>query len=118
MKPIFIQYPVCETCRKAKKWMRTHQIEYTDRLITEQRPTAAELNEWIPKSGLPLKKFFNTSGNLYKELELKNKLPNMTEAEQISILASNGKLIKRPLLITTNKVLVGFNKQEWETALK
>lgn len=117
MKLIFIQYPACDTCRKAWKWLETHRIEFTDRLIVENRPTVEELKTWIPQSGLPLKKFFNTSGILYKELQLKDKLPGMTEDEQLSLLASNGKLVKRPLLILGNRVLVGFNEKEWEEAL-
>lgn len=117
MKPVFIQYPPCGTCRKARMWLEAHGIEYTGRSIVENNPTVAELEAWIPRSGLPLKKFFNTSGVLYKELNLKEKLPQLTEREQIELLASDGKLVKRPLLVLPDKVLVGFNEQEWEAYL-
>lgn len=117
MKPVFIYYPPCGTCRKALKWLEAHRIGYTGRLIVEHRPTVEELKEWIPQSGLPLKKFFNTSGVLYKEMKLKEKLPHLTEAEQIGLLASDGKLVKRPLLVLPDKVLVGFDEREWEAAL-
>lgn len=114
MKPLFLQYPVCSTCQKAKKWLVENNIEFTNRLIVEDNPTVEELKEWIPKSGLPLKKFFNTSGVVYKELKLSEKLPNMSEEEQIALLASNGKLVKRPLIVTNSSVLVGFKPEEWE----
>ncbi|MEY8708290.1 arsenate reductase family protein [Bacteroides faecichinchillae] len=114
MKPLFLQYPACSTCQKAKKWLVENNIEFTNRLIVEDNPTVEELKEWIPKSGLPLKKFFNTSGVVYKELKLSEKLPNMSEEEQIALLASNGKLVKRPLIVTNNSVLVGFKPEEWE----
>ena len=107
---IFLEYPKCSTCRKAKAWLDAHQINYTDRHIVE-------LAAWHQMSGLPLKKFFNTSGILYKEMNLKDKLPNMSEAEQYDLLASNGMLVKRPLLIDSGKVLVGFKETEWEAAL-
>ena len=110
----FLQYPACGTCRKAKKWLEENQVAYNNRLIVEDNPTKEELKLWIPKSGLPLKKFFNTSGVIYKEMNLKDKLPNMTEEEQIELLASNGKLVKRPLLVSDDKVLVGFKQEEWE----
>ena len=96
---IFLEYPKCSTCRKAKAWLDAHQINYTDRHIVEDKPSAAELAAWHQMSGLPLKNFFNTSGILYKEMNLKDKLPNMSEAEQYDLLASNGMLVKRPLLI-------------------
>lgn len=114
MKPIFLQYPACSTCQKAKKWLTENNIEYTNRLIVEDNPTAKELKAWIPLSGLPVKKFFNTSGLVYKELNLKDKLPAMSEEEQIMLLATNGKLVKRPLVVTDNLVLVGFKPDEWE----
>ena len=114
---IFLEYPKCSTCRKAKAWLDAHQINYTDRHIVEDYPSAAELAAWHQMSGLPLKKFFNTSGILYKEMNLKDKLPNMSEAEQYDLLASNGMLVKRPLLIDNGKVLVGFKETEWEAAL-
>lgn len=117
MKPVFIYYPPCGTCRKALKWLEAHGIEYTGRHITEHRPTPQELKEWIPKSGLPLKKFFNTSGVLYKEMKLKDKLPDLSVTEQTELLASDGKLVKRPLLVLPDKVLVGFDEREWEAAL-
>ena len=114
---LFICYPKCSTCRKAKAWLDAHQINYTDRHIVEDKPSAAELAAWHQMSGLPLKNFFNTSGILYKEMNLKDKLPNMSEAEQYDLLASNGMLVKRPLLIDSGKVLVGFKETEWEAAL-
>lgn len=117
MIPIFIQYPACGTCRKARKWLDTFKIEYANRLIIENNPSEEELKRWIPLSGLPLKKFFNTSGVLYKELGLKDKLSVMSDEEQIKLLASNGKLVKRPLLVTAHKVLIGFNEQEWKAVL-
>lgn len=114
MKPIFLQYPACSTCQKAKKWLTENNIEYTNRLIVEDNPTIEELQAWIPLSGLPVRKFFNTSGLVYKELNLKDKLPTMSEEEQIALLATNGKLVKRPLVVTNNFVLVGFKPAEWE----
>lgn len=114
MKPLFLQYPACSTCQKAKKWLMENNIEYTNRLIVENNPTVEELKVWIPLSGLPLKKFFNTNGLVYKELNLKEKLPTMSEEEQIALLATNGKLVKRPLIVTDSFVLVGFKADEWE----
>lgn len=114
MKPLFLQYPACSTCQKAKKWLTENEIEYTNRLIVEENPTADELKAWIPRSGLPLKRFFNTSGLVYKELKLSKKLPSMSEEEQITLLSSNGKLVKRPLLVADDFVLVGFKPEEWE----
>ena len=114
MNPLFLQYPACSTCQKAKKWLTENNIEFTNRLIVEDNPTVDELKEWIPRSGLPLKKFFNTSGLVYKELKLSEKLPGMSEDEQIALLATNGKLVKRPLLVTESLVLVGFKTEEWE----
>lgn len=114
MKTIFLQYPPCSTCQKAKKWLIENNIEFTNRLIVEDNPKVEELEAWIAQSGLPVKKFFNTSGLVYKELQLKDKLPTMSEKEQIALLATNGKLVKRPLVITDNSVLVGFKPSEWE----
>lgn len=114
MKPLFLQYPTCSTCQKAKKWLTENGIDFTDRLIVDNRPTADELKAWIPRSGLPLKRFFNTSGLVYKELKISEKLPTMTEEEQITLLSSNGKLVKRPLLVADDFVLVGFKPEEWE----
>lgn len=114
MKPLFLQYPACSTCQKAKKWLMENNIEYTNRLIVENNPTVEELKAWILLSGLPVKKFFNTSGVVYKELNLKEKLPQMSEEEQIALLATNGKLVKRPLAVTDSFVLVGFKPDEWE----
>ncbi len=113
----FICYPKCTTCQKAKKWLDDNGIEYELRDIKLDNPTLAELAEWYQKSGLPLKKFFNTSGLLYKSLELKNKLPTMTESEMLSCLASDGMLVKRPLLIGDSFVLVGFKETEWNKEL-
>ena len=115
---IFIEYPKCSTCQKAKKWLSEHNIDYVDRHIKEENPTAEELSEWHKKSGLPLKKFFNTSGVLYKELKLKDKLPEMSESEQLELLSTDGMLVKRPLIIGENFVLVGFKEAEWEKLKK
>lgn len=114
MKPIFLQYPACSTCQKAKKWLAENGIAYTNRLIVENNPTIEELKTWISLSGLPVRKFFNTSGLVYKGLKLKDKLPAMSEEEQIALLATDGKLVKRPLVVTDNFVLVGFKPTEWE----
>lgn len=110
---LFVQYPKCSTCQKAKKWLEEKGVAFSDRHIVEQNPSAAELTEWIARSGLPVKKFFNTSGILYKEMNLKDKLGSMSEAEQIELLATNGMLVKRPLLIGAGTVLVGFRPDEW-----
>ena len=112
---LFIQYPPCSTCQKAKKWLDAKGVSYTDRHIKEQNPTYEELKEWYEKSGLPLKKFFNTSGLLYKSMNLKEKLPAMTEEEQLRLLASDGMLVKRPILVKGDKVLTGFKEADWET---
>lgn len=114
---IFIEYPKCTTCKKAKKWLDDRGIEYTDRHIVEDNPTFDELKKWYEKSGLPLKRFFNTSGLLYKSMELKDRLATMSEDEQLTLLASNGMLVKRPLLITDNAVIPGFREKEWEQAI-
>lgn len=117
MENLFIEYPKCSTCQKAKKWLETHQIPFQDRHIIEETPSEAELTKWIQQSGVELKRFFNTSGLKYKELNLKEKLPTMSEKEQIKLLTSDGMLIKRPLLITTNHILIGFRESEWEKEL-
>ena len=109
----FICYPKCSTCRKAKKWLDEHNVEYTERHIADEKPTYDELKEWYEKSRLPLKKFFNTSGLLYKEMKLKDRLPSMSEDEQLRLLATDGMLVKRPILVTEDKILVGFKEAEW-----
>lgn len=114
---LFICYPKCSTCQKAKKWLDEHKVEYTERHIVEDNPTYDELKEWYAKSGLSLKKFFNTSGLLYKEMQLKDKLPDMSEEEQLKLLATNGMLVKRPLIVVEDKVLVGFKEVEWNEKL-
>lgn len=111
---LFLCYPKCSTCQKAKRWLDEHHVTYTERHIVQDNPSYGELKEWYERSGLPLKKFFNTSGMLYKEMELKNKLPLMSEEEQLKLLATNGMLVKRPLIVTDDKVLVGFRESEWE----
>ena len=114
---LFICYPKCTTCQKAKKWLEEHDIKYTERHIAEEHPSYDELKGWYAKSGLPLKKFFNTSGLLYKEMQLKDKLPAMSEEEQLKLLATNGMLVKRPLVIKGDTVLVGFKEAEWQGKL-
>ena len=111
---LFICYPKCTTCQKAKNWLDENKISYVLRNIKENNPTLTELREWYKKSGLPLKKFFNTSGLLYKSMELKDKLPQMSEEEQLKLLASDGMLVKRPIAVSENRVLVGFKEKEWE----
>ena len=110
----FICYPKCSTCRKAKKWLDEHNVEYTERHIADEKPTYDELKEWYGKSGLPLKKFFNTSGMLYKEMQLKDRLGTMSEEEQLKLLATNGMLVKRPLIISGSTVFAGFRESDWE----
>lgn len=110
---LFVCYPKCTTCKKAEKWLQDQGLEFEKRDIKLQNPTKEELKEWRQKSGLPLKRFFNTSGNLYKEMKLKDKLPEMTEEEQYDLLATDGMLVKRPILVTGDKVLVGFREKEW-----
>ena len=110
---LFIEYPKCSTCKKAKKWLDEHEIVYTDRHIIEENPFYEELKDWYQRSGLPLKKFFNTSGMLYKEMKLKDRLPAMSEEEQLKLLATNGMLIKRPLVVKEDTVLIGFKEAEW-----
>ena len=114
---LFVQYPKCSTCRKAKKWLDAHHITYTERHIAENNPSYDELKEWHKKSGLPLKRFFNTSGMLYKEMQLKDKLPSMSEEEQLKLLATDGMLVKRPLIIEDQVVLTGFKEAEWTEKL-
>ncbi|MDR5658444.1 Spx/MgsR family RNA polymerase-binding regulatory protein [Serpentinicella sp. ANB-PHB4] len=111
---LFLEYPKCTTCKKAKKWLDDNQITYEQRHIVENNPTEEELKQWINKSGLPIKRFFNTSGKMYKEMKLKDKLIEMTEAEQIKLLSTNGMLVKRPLLIGDSSVLIGFKEEEWK----
>lgn len=115
---LFIEYPKCSTCKKAKKWLVDNNIEFKDRNIVENTPTEKELKKWITDSKKDIKKFFNTSGLKYKELNLKEKLPNMTDNEKLKLLSSDGMLIKRPLLITDNKILSGFREKEWEDIFK
>ena len=114
---LFLCYPKCSTCQKAKKWLDAQGIEYTERHIAENHPTYEELSAWYRKSGLPLKKFFNTSGMIYKEMKLKDKLPLMNEDEQLKLLATNGMLVKRPMAVTEDQILVGFKIAEWESLL-
>jgi transcriptional regulator, Spx/MgsR family len=114
---LLIEYPKCSTCRKAKKWLDEHQIAYTSRHIVEENPSYEELKEWYGKSGMPLKKFFNTSGQLYREMQLKEKLPGMDEDETLRLLASNGMLVKRPLVVGEGIVLTGFKEGEWAEKL-
>lgn len=111
---IFLEYPKCSTCRKAKKWLEDYGVAYEDRHIVEQNPTVEELKQWQEISGLELKKFFNTSGMKYRELGLKDRLSGMEEAEQLELLASDGMLVKRPLAVGDGFVLVGFKEKEWE----
>ena len=113
----FICYPKCSTCKKARKWLEANHLEFTERHIVEENPSYEELKEWYAESGLPLKKFFNTSGMLYKEMQLKDKLPTMSEEEQLKLLATNGMLVKRPLIVNGNIILTGFKEAEWEKAL-
>ena len=115
---IFIEYPPCSTCQKAKKFLKEHHIEFTSRHIVENTPTVKELTTWIYQSQLPIKKFFNTSGMLYREMQLKDKLETMSDEEKITLLSQHGMLIKRPLLISDNLVFVGFKKEHYESLLK
>lgn len=115
---LFLCYPKCSTCRKAQKWLDEHDVDYDIRDIKTENPDLAELELWHQASGLPLKKFFNTSGQLYRSLELSKKLPGMSDAEQYALLASDGMLVKRPILVTDdNKVLVGFKEDQWSETL-
>lgn len=114
---LFVEYPKCTTCKKAKKFLDDHNIKYTDRDIKSENPTAEEIAAWYPKSGKDLKAFFNTSGLIYREQQLKDKLPGLSEEEKLALLASNGMLVKRPILVLEDKVLVGFKEKEWIEAL-
>ena len=114
MSVLFLEYPKCSTCKKAKAWLTENGVAFDDRHIVEDNPSAEELKAWREKSGLPLKKFFNTSGLVYKEQNLKEKLPHMSEEEQLALLATNGMLVKRPLIIGEDFVLIGFKAAEWE----
>lgn len=114
---LFLQYPPCTTCQRAKKWLDDRGLSYTDRHIKLENPTYEELSQWYRMSGLPLKRFFNTSGLLYKSLNLKEKLPTMTEQEQLQLLSSDGMLVKRPIIVKDDQVLVGFREAEWEKLL-
>lgn len=114
MKTLFVAYPKCSTCQKAKKWLEQNHISFEERHIVENNPKKEELRKWISLSKKEIKKFFNTSGLKYKELNLKEKLPTMSDKEKITLLASDGMLIKRPLLITKEKIYIGFKEKEWE----
>ena len=114
MSVLFLEYPKCSTCKRAKAWLTENGVAFDDRHIAEDNPTAEELKAWWAKSGLPLKKFFNTSGLVYKEQNLKERLPDMSEEEQLALLATNGMLVKRPLVIGGDFVLIGFKETEWE----
>ncbi len=111
---LFVEYPKCSTCKKAKKWLTEQGVSFAERHIVEQTPTAAELKEWQGKSGLPLKRFFNTSGMKYRELNLKERLQTMSEEEQLTLLSSDGMLVKRPILVTEKGAAAGFREAEWE----
>ncbi len=114
---LFVEYPKCTTCQKARKWLEANGVTFQSRHIKEENPTAEELKAWHERSGLPLKRFFNTSGMRYKELGLKDKLPQMNGEEQITLLASDGMLVKRPILVGDDFVLVGFRESEWAVVL-
>lgn len=117
MSVLFIEYPKCSTCKKAKKWLDDHGVTYTDRHIVEQNPTADELRDWHQRSGLPIKRFVNTSGQLYRSENLKDKLPGMTDEEIYALLSTNGMLVKRPILIGDSFLTTGFKEAEWSTLL-
>lgn len=114
MSVLFVEYPKCTTCIKAKKFLKENGVEFEDRHIVENNPTVEELNQWIDKSGLEIKKFFNTSGKLYKEMNLKDKIKDMTREECVELLATNGMLVKRPILVKDDKVLVGFKEDQYK----
>ncbi|WP_298647897.1 arsenate reductase family protein [uncultured Proteiniphilum sp.] len=118
MKPLFIQYPKCGTCRKAAKWLEENNVDVTSRHIAEDNPTCEELSVWIDRSGLPVSRFFNTSGMIYKEQNLKEKVKTATRDELIEVLASNGMVVKRPIIVADDFVLVGFNEIEWQEKLR
>ncbi len=111
---LFLQYPKCSTCRKAKAWLDLNNITYDNRHIVDDKPTYEELKNWSSKTNLPLNKFFNTCGVKYKELKLKDKLPSMTDEEKLQLLSTDGKLIKRPIIVDENNVLIGFNEEKWK----
>lgn len=115
---LFVEYPKCSTCQKAKKWLQEQEIPFEDRNIIEQNPTQEELAAWIARSGLAIRRFFNTSGMRYRELNLKDRLSQMTEEEQVALLATDGMLVKRPLLVTEDTVLPGFRPGQWEQAIR
>lgn len=117
MKNVFIEYPKCSTCKKAKKWLEENNVGFVDRNIVEETPTIEELNKWIEKSGQEIKKWFNTSGLKYRELNLKEKLPDMNAEEKVKLLSSDGMLIKRPLLISDKGIFVGFKEENWKKLL-
>ncbi|MBO6109812.1 MAG: arsenate reductase family protein [Methanobrevibacter sp.] len=114
---LFVHYPRCSTCKKAKKWLEENNLEFTEKDIVEDNPTFEELKEWYEKSELPLKRFFNTSGMKYRELKLKDKLLDMSEDEQLELLATDGMLVKRPIIVSDDVVLTGFKVKEWEEKL-
>ena len=113
MENIFIEYPKCSTCKNAKKWLKENKVEFKERNIVEETPTVEELTKWIKESGKEIKKWFNTSGLKYKELNLKEKLPNMSDEEKVKLLASDGMLIKRPILVSDKGIFIGFNEDKW-----
>ena len=115
---LFLEYPPCSTCRKARAWLESHNVAFEARHIKEENPSLEELRQWHSRSGLPLKKFFNTSGLQYRALELTKKLPTMTEDEQFALLATDGMLVKRPLLVGEDFVLTGFKQADWEARVK
>ena len=115
---LVLVYRKCSTCMKALKWLAEHNVEFEERAIVEQNPTYEELKAWYQRSGMPLKKFFNTSGLLYKDMQLKDKIPQMSEDEQLQLLATNGMLVKRPLVVGEDFVLTGFKESEWEEKMK
>lgn len=117
MKVLCVEYPKCSTCKKAIKWLKEHEVEFTDRHIVEDNPSAEELKEWHKKSGLPLKRFFNTSGQIYRGQGIKDRLPSMSEEEQYDLLSTNGMLVKRPIIVGDDFVLVGFKEKEYEELL-
>lgn len=114
MKNLFIEYPKCSTCKKAKKWLEENNVEFEDRNIVEETPSKKELKEWIERSGLDIKKWFNTSGLKYKELKLKDKLPTMSDNEKIDLLTSDGMLIKRPIMVSDKGIFTGFKEEQWK----
>lgn len=118
MKPLFIEYPKCGTCRKAAKWLKENGIEFDDRHIVDNRPTAEELEQWVTASGIPVAKFFNTSGKKYKEMNLKDVVKTADRQQLIQLLASDGMLVKRPILVDGDKVIAGFKEEQWQEFFK